>query len=106
MVLTTTQALALGLFIWEEVISVSEIRPVMKQYEKLNCVYMRPAKVSRVRRFCLLTGEISVSELIFVPYEHNFLAWQDTSARFKRQSKENSSPYFYPRKIPLIKDPL
>ena len=44
MVLTTTQALALGLFIWEEVISVSEIRPVMKQYEKLNCVYMRSGK--------------------------------------------------------------
>ena len=34
-------------------------------------------KFSRVPRSCLLTGEISVTDAIFVPYEHNFPAYRE-----------------------------
>ena len=84
------KALALGLFLCEEVISVFENRP-MKHDEKLHCVYMRSEVFPGTRS---LTDEISVTEIIFVPYEHKFLAWQDTSVS---KAKENSSPYFYSR---------
>ena len=45
----------------------------MKYYEKLLCVHMR-RKFSRVPSSRLLTGEISMTEIIFVSYEHNFPA--------------------------------
>ena len=35
-------------------------------------------KFSRVPRSRLLTSEISVTEIIFIPYEHNFLASEKT----------------------------
>ena len=43
------------------------------KYEKFLCVHMRRT-FSRVPRSRLLTGEISVTEIILVSYEHNFPA--------------------------------
>ena len=72
----------LGYFGHRENISTSlqaRSRLVMKKYEKLHCVHMRrKVKFSRVPRSRLLTGEISVTEIIFVSC--NFLViWTQLS---------------------------
>ena len=48
-------------------------RLVMKKKEEL-LAFIRDEKFSRVTTSRLLTGEISVTEIIFVPYEHKFPA--------------------------------
>ena len=69
------------LFTWAEVISVTEktFRQVYKRDLALlwnnmkSCIaFVWDEKFSRVPRSRLLTGEISVTEIIFIPYEHNF----------------------------------
>ena len=70
--------------IWAEVISVtekhfdkftSEISPC---YEIIRKVVLRSygtkSSIGRVPRSRLLTGEISVTKIISIPYEHNFPA--------------------------------
>ena len=68
-----------------------------------SCIaFIRDDTFSRVPRSRLLMGEISVTEIIFVSYEHNFPAWREnllftlyktyvTAGNFTRQG-ENISP--------------
>jgi hypothetical protein len=72
-----------GLFIWAKVIPVSE-KTFLQVYErdlallennmKSYIAFICDEKFSRVPRSRLLTGEISVTGIMFSPYEHNFPA--------------------------------
>jgi hypothetical protein len=73
-----------GLFVWAKVIPVnertfhdkftSEISPCYENNKKSYISFIWDEKFSRVPRSRLLTGEISVTRIMFSPYEHNFPA--------------------------------
>ena len=63
----------------------------------MACLYGQKLSRSPRKHFDKFTSEISVTEIIFISYEHNFPALHFTKSTSKRKTlpakRENISPY-------------